>query len=160
MRLAFASLLLSAGHVATGASAQTAASLLMPGAPLSAPAPGPTSGTHLWTRSDFLPPLAMQGAPTPTIRLAMPEGPLVEPDDYPPIAIRNGEEGLSVAGVTVNSEGVGTRCWIVTSSGSDALDRASCRAALTSARWRPATNQAGKPVQADLRLPMRWVLPR
>ncbi|MGN6277881.1 MAG: energy transducer TonB [Sphingomonas sp.] len=82
------------------------------------------------------------------------------PDAYPAAALRRGEEGRSVARVRIGTDGRPQSCRIVTSSGSDALDQATCRVAMEHAAFKPAKDQADRPIVSTWMLPVRWVLPK
>jgi TonB family protein len=81
-------------------------------------------------------------------------------DDYPPDAIRNNEEGRTVARLLIGANGRVQSCGIVTSSGSASLDAATCRAAVRRGMFEPAHLASGERVRSTFDLPVRWVLPR
>lgn len=81
------------------------------------------------------------------------------PDSYPPEAIRQGQQGRTVAVLTVDASGTPVRCTVKTSSGSRALDRATCTTALARVRFEPARDNRGAPIASHYTLPVRWVLP-
>lgn len=64
--------------------------------------------------------------------------------DYPAVALRNREEGAVGFRLDVGADGMPTRCSVVSSSGSSALDSATCRLLLERARFRPARDAQGK----------------
>ena len=100
----------------------------------------------------------------PAEREALSELPKANPaalfsaDQYPPEAIRAGEQGRTVAVALVDASGAAKTCTVVESSGSHALDTATCKV-LTRARFTPGKDKDGKPVPAHLVVPVRWVLP-
>lgn len=69
------------------------------------------------------------------------------PDDYPLDAWRADEEGRVEYKLTVDPEGSPTSCNIVVSSGSAALDKASCAVVMERAKFDPARDEAGDPIE-------------
>lgn len=81
-------------------------------------------------------------------------------DDYPTSAQRNREQGTVLAGWTITSEGRISECRILSSSGSAALDKASCDAVMRRGRYhRPGLDAAGKPVESYAISKFMWMLP-
>lgn len=80
-------------------------------------------------------------------------------DNYPPEALRNHEQGRTVAKLQVGPEGRVTACTVDVSSGSSSLDRTTCEIALARVKFTPATDARGRPVASGYMLPVRWVLP-
>ena len=78
--------------------------------------------------------------------------------DYPRLARRNDLSGVTRAALTVSRKGRVTRCAIARSSGHAILDAQTCRIAVARMRLSPALDAAGKPVEADVVLPVVWVL--
>lgn len=81
------------------------------------------------------------------------------PDVYPAAAQRASEQGRSVVRIELDARGFPTGCTVITSSGSTALDEATCRIAQTKMQYAPARNGKGKPIASQYTLPVRWVLP-
>jgi protein TonB len=118
--------------------------------------PMPPVAGKVWIREDFPP-----DPPSPTsVPSAGTQGPAYSADAYPEEALRNREQGRAVIGVTVGVNGRATRCWVIETSNSPALDSASCYQAFRRVRWTPAKDNAGKPIESEVRLPVRWVLPK
>jgi TonB family protein len=84
---------------------------------------------------------------------------LVTPTDYPAAARRNGEQGTVGFRLTVDSDGRVSDCVVTKSSGSSALDAATCRIAAARARFRPARDRDGKAVRDYIPAHIRWALP-
>jgi TonB family protein len=80
------------------------------------------------------------------------------PDAYPPAAIRAGEQGRVVTVLSVNASGAVDHCTVKVSSGSTALDDATCTIAMKHA-FEPARDEQGKPIASLYTLPVRWALP-
>ncbi|MGN7998797.1 TonB family protein [Sphingomonas sp. 22176] len=80
----------------------------------------------------------------------------ISDDDYPAIAARNGEVGVTQMVMMVSAAGKVSRCDVEVSSGSDALDRTSCALAVRRAVFVPAQDASGRPTQAESRKPFRW----
>lgn len=81
-------------------------------------------------------------------------------DAYPPDAIRAGEQGRTVARLTVDPLGIPRACAINSSSGSRSLDAATCAIAIGKVRFTPARDATGRPIASYMTLPVRWVLPQ
>ena len=79
--------------------------------------------------------------------------------DYPPSAIRAGEQGTAAMQINVDEAGSVTSCEILESSGSAALDSASCALVTQRFRYEPARNSQGKAVPGIIRRRINWVLP-
>lgn len=78
--------------------------------------------------------------------------------DYPPAAIRAGEQGTTTARLTIGTDGRVERCAVRRSSGSRSLDVASC-AGLKRSTFRPGRSAGGRLARVDLDLPIAWRLP-
>jgi TonB family protein len=79
--------------------------------------------------------------------------------DYPPAALRAGEQGRVAAAWEVAEDGIPESCRIVQSSGSAALDEATCRIVVTRLVYDPARDASGTPVRSSDRMTVTWVLP-
>lgn len=73
---------------------------------------------------------------------------LVSDADYPAVALDRNESGQVVARLNVDATGKVTDCAVVVTSGSQALDAATCKAALAKGQFEPAVGPDGKPVAA------------
>ena len=73
---------------------------------------------------------------------------LVSDADYPAVALDRNESGQVVARLNVDPTGKVTDCAVVVTSGSEALDGATCKAALTKGQFEPAIGPDGKAVAA------------
>lgn len=80
-------------------------------------------------------------------------------DNYPVEALRRGEQGRTVARLSIDASGTPIRCVLETSSGSASLDEATCRIGLRSVRFDPARDSAGVPKASEYKLPVRWQIP-
>jgi protein TonB len=83
----------------------------------------------------------------------------VSDDDYPSSAIRNEEQGTTRFRLGVGSNGQVTECSVIGSSGSSALDSATCRLMKQRARFTPARNSSGDATSDSVTSAIRWVLP-
>jgi protein TonB len=84
---------------------------------------------------------------------------LLSDDDYPAAALRAEEEGRVGYRLVIGPDGRVSACTIVQSSGSAALDAATCRIMRARARFAPARDAAGNAV-ADSRVGrITWALP-
>ncbi|HEX8620397.1 MAG TPA: TonB family protein [Allosphingosinicella sp.] len=112
--------------------------------------------------------------PAPRIEIAPPADPVrtvkparakanlasyVSDEDYPTTAVRNEEQGTTRFRLVVGPNGQVTECSIVGSSGSSALDSATCRLMKQRAKFTPARNSAGEPTSDSVTSAIRWVLP-
>ena len=79
--------------------------------------------------------------------------------DYPHDAIQRWEQGIVGFRLDVDSEGKVAGCTIVQSSGSLALDSASCRIMTERARFTPARDSQGRAVPDSVHSRIRWVMP-
>ena len=90
-----------------------------------------------------------------------PNGPQswVSTDDYPPSALRAGEQGTVAMTWDINAQGRVENCQVTTSSGSDALDRASCAAITRRGRYSPALDSSGTPIRSTGSTRIGWRIP-
>jgi TonB family protein len=79
--------------------------------------------------------------------------------DYPDSALRNHESGRVSFRLHVGTDGRVTACEITQSSGSAALDAATCRIMKSRARFTPAHDSSGNPVEDDVASELNWKLP-
>lgn len=117
-------------------------------------------------------PGAAQALPRPLVPRAPPAPPpppgppapigsmvrLISSDDYPEAAIDALEQGAVTVGLAVTPEGRVGACQIVRSSGSVALDTATCRILTRRARFRPARDATGRVVADRVEQRIRWDL--
>lgn len=101
---------------------------------------------------------ALAKAPVPPVPQGSP-GDWVRSADYPLIALRFEMTGATGFSLTVDATGRSTRCDIVSSSGFDVLDTATCQRLMVSARFTPARDRAGTPIEGTWSNRVRWVLP-
>jgi protein TonB len=80
-------------------------------------------------------------------------------DDYPDSAIRNEEQGTTAFRLDVGPDGRVSGCSVTASSGSSALDNATCRLLRSRARFTPATDSTGAKTSDSVSGRIRWVLP-
>ena len=118
------------------------------------------------------PPLPVPFNPQPPVRPAPPPPPpprTVEPararanlasyvsnDDYPASALRNEEEGTTGFRLTVGANGRVTDCTVTSSSGSAALDNATCRIMRSRARFTPARDNQGNATSDTVSARITW----
>ena len=82
---------------------------------------------------------------------------LLSMDDYPQVALQNEWEGEVIVDLKVSTAGRVGACWIVQSSGHPVLDLKTCEIMLVRARFVPAKDQFGNPIESRLRAPkIRW----
>ncbi|WP_343060469.1 energy transducer TonB [Sphingomonas rhizophila] len=113
-------------------------------------------------RADPVPP-APPAPPAPRIsQAARAKGSLTSlfsTDDYPPAALRSEEQGLTVVSLTIGTDGRVSNCSVTSSSGSTALDNATCSIIRRRARYTPAKDQNGQPITGTDTGRIRWQLP-
>jgi TonB family protein len=78
--------------------------------------------------------------------------------DYPKRARKEKREGDTAVRVTIDVTGKPSECKIVQSSNSNDLDLAACKLMIERARFRPATDPNGKPVESEFQQRVRWRL--
>lgn len=83
----------------------------------------------------------------------------VSDSDYPASAIRAGQQGTTRFRLSVAPNGKVSDCVVTSSSGSPTLDAATCRLMKSRARFQPAKDSDGRPVEDTAASAIRWVLP-
>jgi protein TonB len=99
-------------------------------------------------------------APAPTPPTDWPPAGLFSDDDYPAAALRAGDEGLVRYRIEIGASGRVSNCAVTGSSGSAALDQATCRIVRTRTRFTPARDGAGNAVPDAREGEISWRLPR
>jgi protein TonB len=72
---------------------------------------------------------------------------LINVADYPPSALQEREQGRPGFRLTVGPDGRVTGCVVLVSSGSPALDSTTCQVMRSRARFSPALDSNGRPVE-------------
>lgn len=113
--------------------------------------------------------LALQPAPPPPnviatersrrARALTPLAALFSMDDYPDEAFRGNATGIVQYELVVGTNGTPARCTVTRSSSNRALDRATCDILMTRARFSPALDDQGRPIEDRLSSRVRWELP-
>jgi periplasmic protein TonB len=80
-------------------------------------------------------------------------------DDYPASALRNEEQGTTGFRLDVGPDGRVSGCTVTQSSGSSALDGATCRLLRSRARFTPATDSTGNKTSDSVSGRIRWQIP-
>jgi protein TonB len=80
----------------------------------------------------------------------------VSNDDYPASALRNEESGTTGFRLTVGPDGRVTNCVVTSSSGSSALDAATCRLMRSRARFTPARDNTGASTTDTVNSRITW----
>ncbi len=80
-------------------------------------------------------------------------------DDYPASALRGNEQGTTGFRLTIGPNGRVTDCPVTSSSGSSALDQATCRILRSRARYTPARDSSGNPASGTDSGRVTWRLP-
>jgi TonB family protein len=125
-------------------------------------------------RAQFEPARDRRGRPVPDqisrhMRWVLPDDPAtralanlasyISDADYPAAAIRAGEQGTVRFRLWIGTNGLVSDCRIEASSGSAALDEATCRIMRARARFTPAHDANGNAVEDTISSRIRWVLP-
>ena len=103
--------------------------------------------------------------PPPTLRVVRPPQwrrpaqSLITPDDYPASARARGEQGWVAFTLEVDVNGRVSRCTVTGSSGSEALDHATCMIMRRRARFTPAIDSTGMPAPWVASGEVGWRLP-
>jgi len=84
----------------------------------------------------------------------------VTTDDYPAADLRAGHMGMVRFRLAIDANGRVTGCSIVTSSGFEGLDAATCRNVMRRARFDPARDATGDTAPGAYEGTIRWVIPR
>jgi periplasmic protein TonB len=80
-------------------------------------------------------------------------------DDYPAAALRGNDQGTTGFSLTIGPNGRVTACNVTASSGSSALDQATCRILRSRARYTPARGPDGNPTSGTDSGRVTWRLP-
>ena len=83
----------------------------------------------------------------------------VSDDDYPASALRSEEQGTTRFRLAVGPDGRVTECTVTGSSGSGALDSATCRLMKQRAKFEPARDSSGNKTTDTVASAIHWVLP-
>jgi protein TonB len=83
----------------------------------------------------------------------------VSNDDYPASAQRDGQQGTTRFKLVVDANGRVSSCAVTQSSGSAALDAATCKLMRQRARFNPAHDDLGRATPDQVASAIRWVLP-
>jgi protein TonB len=83
---------------------------------------------------------------------------LFRPDDYPSSAAESGDQGSTGVRLTVGADGRVTACSVTRSSGSRALDGATCSVLRSRARYTPARDQNNQPTTDTQNATITWRL--
>jgi protein TonB len=111
------------------------------------------------------PAIAAEPAPAPKPRKVEPAraranlASYVSDEDYPNSAARAEEQGTTRFRLGVGPDGRVNECTVTASSGSSALDSATCRLMKQRARFTPARDSDGRPTSDSVASAIRWVLP-
>jgi protein TonB len=97
--------------------------------------------------------------PRPAQRARLIDDPRYRMEDYPAAARRASQQGVVAFRVIVGPDGRVSDCFITRTSGSAALDEATCYVMYLRARYRPARDAAGNPTIDIDSSQVRWVLP-
>lgn len=81
---------------------------------------------------------------------------LFSADDYPPEALDRNEQGAVTVTVGVNTRGRVSNCRVIKSSASQTLDQATCRIITARARFKPALDARGNPVESEFTQNIVW----
>ena len=80
----------------------------------------------------------------------------LRPEDYPREALLNAEQGTVVFKLEIGKDGVPKGCSVVQSSGSKRLDARTCTIMVERARFRPARDSSGNPIEDTYQGQLTW----
>jgi len=127
-------------------------------APAASNAVAVTAGPHM-----VEPPPPEPGVSSPVLNrgLQFRNGPgaFISPEDYPAAAIQVRQQGTVRFRLDVGPSGRVSGCTILVSSGSSVLDSTTCALMQRRARFTPATDSSGNPVQSSIDEQYSWKLP-
>lgn len=126
------------------------------------PPPNPTAGTETVKVPPISDPPPLPPPPAAKLQPARAKGNLasyVSDADYPTDAIRREEQGATRFRLAVGPDGRVTGCTVTGSSGSTALDMATCRVMKSRARFAPARDSSGNAVADAVTSTIVWRLP-
>lgn len=83
----------------------------------------------------------------------------VTTDDYPSSALRRGEQGTVRFELSIGANGKVEACRVTATSGSSALDAATCKYVSSRARFEPATDGTGARATGSYSSSVTWVIP-
>jgi protein TonB len=112
-----------------------------------------------------LPPAPTPPAPPPPPRTVPPQraranlNSYFSADDYPAAALRGNDQGTTGFRLTIGPNGRVADCAVTSSSGSAALDQATCRILRSRARYTPARDSSGNPTSGTDSGRVTWRLP-
>lgn len=135
--------------------------------PIPMPSPVPVPITP---PAPYVPPVVIAAPPAP---VPAPPPPRIVPpqraranlnsyfsaDDYPAAALRSNDQGTTGFSLTIGTSGRVEACTVTSSSGSSALDQATCRILRSRARYTPARDQNGNPTTGRDSGRVTWRLP-
>lgn len=84
----------------------------------------------------------------------------VTTEDYPSRALREEREGVTTIAFEITPDGRAANCRVTASSGSPDLDDATCRNFVRRARYKPAQDAGGQPIQSSQSQRIRWQMPK
>jgi TonB family protein len=79
--------------------------------------------------------------------------------DYPTEALAKHEQGAVLVELTVGPDGKVSKCSVLVSNGSQALDQQTCTMFETEARFTPARGPHGAAIESSVRGMVTWVIP-
>ena len=77
-------------------------------------------------------------------------------EDYPLAAMRNNESGIVYFSMVIGPDGLPKSCSVTKSSGSAILDSETCRISMRRARFDPALDDKGTPIEGSYSTKVGW----
>jgi protein TonB len=81
---------------------------------------------------------------------------LIRGEDYPSSALEREEQGVVAVSLQIGTNGRVSGCSVTSSSGSRALDSATCRVLTSRAKFTPARDSSGNPTTGSFSARIRW----
>lgn len=106
----------------------------------------------------FSPPPAVPGAAATPPRAKSNLAALVRDGDYPASAVQAKEQGMVNFSLEVGTNGRVSACHVTGSSGSRALDEATCRIMIERARFKPARDASGAATAGSVSSRIGWLI--
>lgn len=91
---------------------------------------------------------------------AIPQSGRVSTEDYPKRALKEEREEVVHFKVAIGADGIAKNCTVTQSSGSQDLDDTACKIIMKRARFKPARNAKGEPMEDVYESRLVWRIPQ
>ena len=131
----------------------------MPSPIQTTPNPPPYIPTPMATPAPPAPPAPPPPKVIQTVKVKGSLTGLFSTDDYPNSALQAQQQGTTAVSLQIGPDGRVSDCQVTSSSGSSALDQATCNIIRRRARYTPGRDSSGQPVGGSDSARIRWVVP-